>query len=74
MGKQVWTYRHHDHLNCPFGWSSTTALGHFDPCKAGHLVLWDLGLLVQFPPGSTQPSFNPALVRHSNLPVQPGET
>ncbi|EPQ59938.1 hypothetical protein GLOTRDRAFT_27824, partial [Gloeophyllum trabeum ATCC 11539] len=73
MGKQVCTYRHRDHLNCPFGWCSITALGHFDPRKGGHLVLWDLGLVVQFPPGST--IFIPsALVRHSNLPVQPGET
>ncbi|SJL00827.1 uncharacterized protein ARMOST_04141 [Armillaria ostoyae] len=38
----------------------------------GHLVLWDLKLVIEFPPGSCilLPS---ALLEHSNLPIQDGE-
>jgi len=47
-------------------------LSPFDPHRGGHLILWDLGLVIDFPPGSTIliPS---ALVRHSNTVIQPGE-
>ena len=36
------------------------------------MILWDLGLVIRFPPGSTIliPS---ALLTHSNVPIQPGE-
>jgi hypothetical protein len=39
----------------------------------GHLVLRDLGIVVEFPPGSTIliPS---ALITHYNTPVRPNET
>lgn len=49
-----------------------TALGKFDPTLGGHLILWDLGIAVEFPAGSTIliPS---ATLTHSNLPVQQGE-
>lgn len=49
-----------------------TALGEFDHTLGGHLVLWDLKLVIEFPPGATicLPS---SLIRHSNLPIQPGE-
>jgi len=61
-----------DQGNLSFGWCSITALGQFDPCRGGHLILWDLGLVIDFPPGSTIliPS---ALVQHSNTVIQPGE-
>ncbi|KAE9393769.1 hypothetical protein BT96DRAFT_967126 [Gymnopus androsaceus JB14] len=38
----------------------------------GHLVLWDLGLIIHFPPGSTIliPS---ALLTHSNIPISSNE-
>ncbi|KAJ3869995.1 hypothetical protein EV359DRAFT_76235 [Lentinula novae-zelandiae] len=41
--------------------------------KGGHLVLWDLKLIIRFPPGATV-LFPSALITHSNLPVQSGET
>ena len=49
-----------------------TALGDFDPTVGGHLVLWDLKLGIEFPPGSTilLPS---AIFRHSNLPIGKGQ-
>ncbi|KAH9007946.1 hypothetical protein EDB83DRAFT_2323524 [Lactarius deliciosus] len=41
--------------------------------EGGHLVLWDFGLMVEFPPGSIVliPS---ALLKHSNTPIQTGKT
>ncbi|KAJ3805385.1 hypothetical protein F5876DRAFT_51931, partial [Lentinula aff. lateritia] len=40
--------------------------------KGGQLIIWDLKLIFDFPPGSTilLPS---ALFRHSNIPVQKGD-
>ncbi|KAJ7910569.1 hypothetical protein B0H13DRAFT_2232895 [Mycena leptocephala] len=50
FGPNVWTFRHRDVLNLAFGWCAIQALGEFDPTKGGHLVLWDLNLVVEFPP------------------------
>jgi hypothetical protein len=65
--------KHRDVLNCPFGWCAIHALGSFDPKCGGHLILWDLKMAIEFPPGALIliPS---ALLAHSNTPVQPGET
>ncbi|KAJ7790894.1 hypothetical protein B0H14DRAFT_2625553 [Mycena olivaceomarginata] len=63
---------HLDFANLAWGWCAITALGNFDPDFGGHLILWDLGLVIRFPPGSTIliPS---ALVRHSNVPIRAHE-
>ncbi|KAJ3717010.1 hypothetical protein C8R42DRAFT_697784 [Lentinula raphanica] len=47
--------------------------GNFDYTKGGHLILWDLKLIVEFPPGCTAliPS---ALLRHSNTTIRRTET
>lgn len=68
LGPRTITRPHIDHLNLPTGWCAITALGSYDPKLGGHLVLWDLKLIVEFPPGSTIliPS---AIFRHSNLPI-----
>jgi hypothetical protein len=68
----VWTFKHRDVLNLAFGWCAVQALGHFNPKMGGHLVLWDLKLVIEFPPGALilLPS---ATVAHSNIPVQQGE-
>ncbi|KAJ7745310.1 hypothetical protein B0H16DRAFT_1462826 [Mycena metata] len=68
LGPHAWIFKHRDFLNLPFGWCPVTALGDFDPTQGGHLVLWDLKLLIEFPPGSTIliPS---ATLAHSNIPV-----
>ncbi|KAJ7869744.1 hypothetical protein B0H14DRAFT_2571680 [Mycena olivaceomarginata] len=60
---------HIDFANLAWGWCAITALGDFDPDRGGHLILWDLRLVIRFPPGSTIliPS---ALIRHSNVPIQ----
>ena len=73
FGPRTCTRRHRDCANLPFGWCSVTALGEFDPTKGGHLVLWDLKLVIEFPPGSTilLPS---AAIAHSNTTIGRGET
>ena len=72
LGPQTATVPHIDQANLAWGLCSITALGQFDPDRGGHCVLWDLGLLIRFPPGSTIliPS---SLLRHSNAAVQDGE-
>ncbi|KAJ7678390.1 hypothetical protein B0H17DRAFT_944629, partial [Mycena rosella] len=68
FGPNVWVFRHRDGQNVPFGWCAVTALGAFDHTKGGHLVLWDLKLVIEFPLGTTilLPS---ATIAHSNVPV-----
>ncbi|KAJ7747603.1 hypothetical protein B0H14DRAFT_2636745 [Mycena olivaceomarginata] len=63
---------HLDYANLLWGWCAITALGDFDPDLGGHLILWDLRLVIRFPPGSTIliPS---AVIRHSNVPVRTHE-
>ncbi|KAJ3712627.1 hypothetical protein C8R42DRAFT_699196 [Lentinula raphanica] len=72
LGPYSVSWPHTDSYNLAFGWCAITPLGQFDPDKGGHLILWDLGLIIRFPPGSTIliPS---ALLTHSNLPIQEGE-
>ncbi|KAJ6514875.1 hypothetical protein C8R47DRAFT_1063654 [Mycena vitilis] len=67
------TFPHLDFANLAWGWCAITALGRFDPDKGGHLILWDLHLVIRFPPGCSIliPS---AILRHSNVSIQQGET
>ncbi|KAF8134659.1 hypothetical protein K438DRAFT_1997695 [Mycena galopus ATCC 62051] len=73
FGPRTITYPHLDFANLAWGWCAIIALGRFDPDKGSHLILWDLKLVIRFPPGSTIliPS---ALIRHSNTSVQVNET
>ncbi|KAJ7082459.1 hypothetical protein B0H15DRAFT_803272 [Mycena belliarum] len=68
FGPNAWTVKHRDVQNLAFGWCAVQSLGRFAPEHGGHLVLWDLMLVIEFPPGSTilLPS---ATISHSNLPV-----
>ncbi|KAJ7106830.1 hypothetical protein C8R43DRAFT_1092014 [Mycena crocata] len=72
FGPYAITVPHLDFANLAWGWCAITALGFFDADLGGHLILWDLKLVVRFPPGSTIliPS---ALIRHSNVPVGAAE-
>ncbi|KAF7318610.1 hypothetical protein HMN09_00372000 [Mycena chlorophos] len=69
---RAWTHKHRDVLNLPFGWCAIIALGKFDDKKGGHLVLWDLKLIIEFPAGSLIliPS---ATLSHSNVKFQSHE-
>ena len=72
FGPSTVSFKHKDPGNLSYGWCAITALGPFDPKRGGHLVLWDLQLVIEFPPGSTIliPS---AALHHSNTPIQKGE-
>ncbi|KAI0363498.1 hypothetical protein BV20DRAFT_1039915 [Pilatotrama ljubarskyi] len=69
LGPRVVTFVHTDHLNHPAGWCAITAIGRFDPTEGGHLLLWDLKLMIEFPPGALVliPS---AILRHSNTTIK----
>lgn len=73
FGPRTVTFPHTDPANLAWGWCAITALGNFNPDLGGHLVLWDLGLVIRFPPGSTIliPS---AVLRHSNTSIGENET
>lgn len=73
FGPQTASFEHTDNANLPYGWCSLTALGKYKYKLGGHLILWDLHLVVEFPPGSTIliPS---AVLRHSNTAIGRGET
>ncbi|KAJ7121217.1 hypothetical protein C8R46DRAFT_1050701 [Mycena filopes] len=73
FGPNAVTRPHLDAANLVWGWCCITAFGCFNPDLGGHLILWDLRLVIRFPPGSTImiPS---ALLRHSNVSIQQGET
>ncbi|KAJ6447726.1 hypothetical protein C8R45DRAFT_850695, partial [Mycena sanguinolenta] len=73
FGPRAVTRPHLDFGNLAWGWCAITSLGWFDADRGGHLILWDLKLVIRFPAGST--IFIPsAIIRHSNVPVQPHET
>ncbi|KAJ7607865.1 hypothetical protein FB45DRAFT_763692, partial [Roridomyces roridus] len=71
FGRAV-TCPHRDFGNLAAGWCPVTALGDYNPDLGGHIILWELRLIVRFPPGST--IFIPsAIVTHSNTPIHPHE-
>ena len=51
---------------------AVTAFGDFNPENGGHLILWECGLVIEFPPGSTilLPS---AIISHSNIKIAQNE-
>nr|GAT42600.1 predicted protein [Mycena chlorophos] len=73
FGPQTITLPHLDLLNLAWGWCFITAFGRFDPSRGGHLILWDLKRLIRFPPGASI-AIPSALLRHSNVSIQQGET
>lgn len=73
LGPQTVCERHFDFANLAFGWCAVAAIGRFNSEKGGHLILWELGLVIEFPAGST--IFLPsAVVSHSNVPISQHET
>lgn len=72
FGPTTTCFKHTDNANLPFGWCGITSLGSFDPKRGGHLILWDLHLVIEFPAGSTVliPS---ATIAHANIPIHSGE-
>ncbi|KAF6763616.1 hypothetical protein DFP72DRAFT_1059685 [Ephemerocybe angulata] len=72
FGPRVACKIHKDSGNAPHTFCAITALGNYNPKLGGHLYLKELGIFIQFPPGSTIliPS---ALLSHANTPVAPHE-
>ena len=55
-------------MTLSWGWCTVTSMGTYDHTKGGHLILWELGLAVEFPPYST--IFLPsAVLTHGNTAV-----
>jgi len=72
LGPCTVTFKHTDPGNYLLGWCNTTSLGPFNSKQGGHLILWDPGLAVEYPSGST--IYVPlAIVTHSNIPTQAEE-
>ncbi|KAI0668120.1 hypothetical protein C8Q78DRAFT_942006, partial [Trametes maxima] len=68
LGLQVVTYEHLDSLNLPAGLCAITAIGEYDYEQGGHVLFWDLMLMVEFPLGALM--FIPsAMFRHSNTTI-----
>jgi hypothetical protein len=72
VGERVVTFPHTDQANLAAGICVVAALKGFNPDKGGHLIFWDLGLVVRFPPGTVilLPS---ALLLHSNVQIMDDE-
>lgn len=63
---------HIDFGNLPFLWCWIWSLGWYDWKMGGHLVLWDLQLVVEFPPGSLI-AIPSGVCRHGNTDVSSKE-
>ncbi|KAK7022807.1 hypothetical protein VNI00_016934 [Paramarasmius palmivorus] len=76
FGPQTVCVEHTDFGNRADGFCAVTALsptcGGYDYTKGGHLILWDLGLVIEFPPGTTILLLS-AILRHSNVAIAPDE-
>ncbi|KAK7017985.1 hypothetical protein VNI00_018474 [Paramarasmius palmivorus] len=68
----VCTLPHTDFGNWAPGWCCVTAIGDYNPDQGGHMVLWNVGLRVRFPPGCSI-LFPSSVITHSNKPIQAGE-
>ncbi|KAL1740160.1 hypothetical protein HDZ31DRAFT_25748, partial [Schizophyllum fasciatum] len=61
---------HRNIQNLAFGLCVVHAIGNYNADRGGHLILWDLGLIICFPPGATL-IFLSALILYSNTAIQP---
>ncbi|KAG8214224.1 hypothetical protein J3R82DRAFT_11021 [Butyriboletus roseoflavus] len=72
-GSRVVAVEHVNSTNVLFGFCAIFACGSYDPRKGGHLILFDLGLVIEFPPGSTI-LVPPGTLRHGSVTIQANET
>ncbi|KAH9849542.1 hypothetical protein C2E23DRAFT_861945 [Lenzites betulinus] len=68
FGPDAFCVGHTDGSNNPINWIHITALGTFNPTTGGHLILYDLRLVIRFPPGSSI-LFPSAILCHGNVAV-----
>jgi hypothetical protein len=53
FGPKTMCFPYKDFGNLAYGFCAVTALGRYNPKMGGHLILWDLKLAIEFPPGCT---------------------
>ncbi|KAI0261960.1 hypothetical protein BC834DRAFT_829601, partial [Gloeopeniophorella convolvens] len=68
LGPRTACVAHNDSEDYPGLPCAITALGDFDPKRGGHLILWDLELIVRFPAGCTA-LLSSAGLRHGNTSI-----
>lgn len=66
-------FDHIDPANLPFGLWAVTALADFNYQSGEHLVLWDLKVDIEFPPGATI-LILPLILCHFNIATQLDES
>lgn len=72
LGDKVVTTRHRDQANLPNGLCAVMSLGSYNHKLGGHLVLHELKLILEFPPGWI--IFLPsASITHSNIGISDNE-
>jgi hypothetical protein len=73
LGPNTVTLDHIDYANVAYGLCGISALGEYNPDKGGHMILFDLGVMIRFSPGSTIliPS---SVLRHGNTPIAAHKT
>jgi hypothetical protein len=69
FGPKTVCRQHRDQRNLSYGWCAVTSFGDYDWRKGGHLILWDLKVVIEMPPGCTVllPS---AIIKHSNTSLK----
>lgn len=70
--RRAMTYLHLDEMNKAGGICPIICIGDFDPKKGGHLVLPQLGIVIEFPPGSIILIPSATLV-HGNVAIEKHE-
>ncbi|KAI0083267.1 hypothetical protein BDY19DRAFT_900567 [Irpex rosettiformis] len=70
--RRAQTYLHLDEMNKANGICPIFNTGNFDPVKGGHLILQQLGVVVEFPPGTVMLIPSATLV-HGNVAIQEHE-
>ncbi|KAJ7034645.1 hypothetical protein C8F04DRAFT_955953, partial [Mycena alexandri] len=61
------------HRFVPGALSILTALGKYNPLRGGHVILWELGFVVCFPPGASI-ILPTGVIHYSFVRVRPDET
>lgn len=72
FGPQTVTFPHTNPGNLAFGWCCISTFGNFNFLTSDQIILWDLGLVIDFPPSSTIP-IPPLTLMHSNTSIKMSE-
>lgn len=68
-GPRTVSLDHKDSGNLSHGLCALTAFGNYDHTKGGHMILFEMKLIIHFPPGNTM--FIPSsAITHANTPIR----